>query len=60
MGKIAVFSVCEKKEFCACRYLLPAASQQLIGNYFVFLWDKCIIWCCIDGILSEKSKWKNL
>jgi len=43
MGKMAVLSVCEKKEFCARKYLLPVASQQIIGNHFVFLWDKCII-----------------
>jgi len=35
---MAVLSVCEKKEVCACRYLLPVASQQIIGNlFFVFM-----------------------
>jgi len=57
---MVVLSVCEKKKVCACRYLLPVASQQIIGKLFSFLWDKYIIWCCMGGILSEKSKSKNL
>jgi hypothetical protein len=43
MGKMAVVSVCyKKKEVCAGRYLLPVASQQIMGNHFAFLWDKRI------------------
>ena len=57
---MAVLTVREKKEVCACRYPLPVASQQIIGNHFSILWDKCIIWCCMGGIFSEESKWKNL
>lgn len=59
MGKGAVLSVSEKKEFCTYRDQFFVVSQQNIANNFSLFWDTLVSWYCTGDILEEKYNYKK-